>query len=635
MTEVAEDEEGIIYDTTEWTITAVVVDHDNQLEIDELIYSDGEEEAEQPVFDNEYIPEPTEYQPKVTKTIIGEPTVVDKTFTFTLTTEMTDVPGYALPETTEIQVTVPEGKTGEAIEGIFDAISFTMAGTYTFQIQETKEDLAGITYDETVWTLTVEVEDKDGTLEIVKTLYEAEEKDASEELAAFENPYAPTPAFVIVEAEKLLTGQTPVKEETFTFTLKTIDLVEDGSFVGDLAIAKGDQWTREIVGAGTVTFDEIKYLKAGTYTYELTEVKGNATGWTYDPIVWTITVEVVDKDGELSSTVTKKGSSDQTAITFINEYVPNPVEYVPMVEKTVIGVPTVTDKTFTFTLTASEENPEGASLNGDSELTAQITVPAGATGEGITAEFGAIEFTIPGTYTFTVKEEAGDEAGITYDETVWTLTVEVIDAEGDLKVTKSVYEADGKEASDQFAAFENPYEPAPAIAVLNIEKIITGQKPEEVPTFEFTMTAVDLVEGASFAKDAEEAIVSGDTWTVSIPGAGEASFGEICYAKTGTYTYELTEVTGDAKGWIYSTSKWLATVTVTDKDGVLEAKVEYELEGKVRNDKAPFTNEYKPDIPPKTGDQTHLLLYFLAMLGSLSVALFMFLLYRRTRRSER
>ncbi|MGY3705027.1 Spy0128 family protein, partial [Vagococcus martis] len=53
--------------------------------------------------------------------------------------------------------------------------------------------------------------------------------------------------------------------------------------------------------AGQVNFDEISYDKAGTYTYSIHEVKGNAPGVTYDNKALKVTVKVTDKGGKLEA----------------------------------------------------------------------------------------------------------------------------------------------------------------------------------------------------------------------------------------------------------------------------------------------------------------------------------------------
>ena len=79
------------------------------------------------------------------------------------------------------------------------------------------------------------------------------------------------------------------------------------------------------------TKDKITYTKAGTYTYTVVEEKGTATSWEYSKDVWTIIVEVVDKNGKLEKNVSYKlngatftvgGNGKTLPLSFTNVYKP-------------------------------------------------------------------------------------------------------------------------------------------------------------------------------------------------------------------------------------------------------------------------------------------------------------------------
>lgn len=642
ITETVTGADGWTYSTDVWTVTVDVIDNGGYLD-NTVSYSNGEKVSDEYAeFINDYQPIPVTYQAKVEKTVIGEPTVKDKTFTFTLEASKDNPEGASLKsedDPLEVSVKIPAGATGEGIEGLFEEIEFTRAGTYMFIVKETEGELPGITYDGAVYDLTVVIKDTGGVLAVESTLYEAKDKEPIAEYASFENPYYPAPITVKPTAEKQLSGQTPTKDETFSFTLVAKTLVEGGSFLkaNGTEIKAEDYWTKSIVGAGTVTFDEIEYRKAGQYTYEVYEAKGTAKGWSYSPAVWTITVTVTDTDGYLEYKIVYGGGdgSDATKIIFVNDYQPIPVEYVPMVEKTVTGEPTVKDKTFSFTLKASESNPEGASLtSADKSLNMSVTVPAGKTGEGIYGVFDAITFTKAGTYKFEIKETKEDETGFTYDDSVYTLTVAVIDNDGALEVKSTDY-ASGDASSSRYASFKNPYAPEPVSAAFEVEKKVTGEKASKSETFKFILTAVSLVEDGSYLKgDPDVRIKAGDSWEASVTGEGTTSFKEIEYCKAGKYTYEITEVDGKASGWTYSKAKWTVTVVVTDEDGVLSRTVSYKSAGVSDAKKATFTNEYHPDIPPKTGDDTPIMRYLMLMLISLIAMVAMFFARKKLLRSK-
>ena len=147
---------------------------------------------------NSYTPTSTSYEPSVQKRIEGPSPATPDSFEFVLTPKDSSFP-------------MPEGaKDGRAVAELsgegsttFGQISFTMPGTYSYTIAETKGD-AGCNYDDATYTLTLTVEDiGEGVLQVTQnslTLTRGgTEKDAelsSEQgNAVFTNVYAkPTPA---------------------------------------------------------------------------------------------------------------------------------------------------------------------------------------------------------------------------------------------------------------------------------------------------------------------------------------------------------------------------------------------------------------------------------------------------------
>ena len=98
---------------------------------------------------------------------------------------------------------------------------------------------------------------------------------------------------------------------------------------GDTAVQYPYLLTMEITGAGTKEFGKTTYTEVGTYVYEITEVKGNAEGYTYDTAVYTLTVEVTEgADGNLVAKETYVDANGKVVksatATFTNTYTPKP-----------------------------------------------------------------------------------------------------------------------------------------------------------------------------------------------------------------------------------------------------------------------------------------------------------------------
>lgn len=129
----------------------------------------------------------------------------------------------------------------------------------------------------------------------------------------------------------------------------------------------------------------------------------------------------------------------------------------------------------------------------------------------------------------------------------------------------------------------------PATVELEVQKILTGDKPGKASTFTFELEAVD---GAPMPQDN----------TVTITGAGTAKFGEITYDVPEDYCYTIREKQEKITGYTMDTTVYDVTVqVVTDDAGVLTATVYAEKQG--TGDKANnvvFTNRYKEPDPGTT-----------------------------------
>lgn len=282
-------------------------------------------------------------------------------------------------------------------------------------------NLGGVTYDKTVYTITVEVTDN-GVGNLVADLDYAvagAEKDG----ITFTNVYKAAPVEVVIDGNKELTGR-KLAEDEFTFELKekgeTIDSVSndaEGRFVFE-----------------ALTFDEV-----GEYEYEVSELKGTLGGVTYDETVYTVAVKVTDNgEGNLEAAVSyKQNEEDVNAITFTNVYDAAPASLVIEAEKVLKGRELKADE-FTFVL----ETEAGEKLYATNTADGKIV-------------FEELVYDEAGLYTYKLYEESGDLANVTYDKAVYTITVMVTD---DLE-GKLVAKAD---SSGEKLVFENTYV-APAI----------------------------------------------------------------------------------------------------------------------------------------------------------------------------
>ena len=190
---------------------------------------------------------------------------------------------------------------------LFDEIKYDKAGTYEYTITEETPSTPelGITYDSTQYKVTVTVTEKAGKLE-ADVVYE---NVKAEEVPVFKNTYKAIPGSVQLEAKKELSGR-PLKAEEFSFTLKGDGNVNETK--------KNDE-------DGKILFDEIKYDKAGTYEYTITEAipEVKDPNITYDDTEFKVTVNVEEKAGKLvvNANYSVNGQSVDN-LSFKNSYTP-------------------------------------------------------------------------------------------------------------------------------------------------------------------------------------------------------------------------------------------------------------------------------------------------------------------------
>ena len=407
--------------------------------------------------------------------------------------------------------TVIDTKTTQgAGEYQFDTITYVEAGTHVYTVKETKGTAAGVTYDETEYTLTVEVADN-GSGTLIATVA-GEEADALD----FTNSYQAAPASVHFSGTKTLSG----KE------------LQDGEFSFTLTGSDGTDETVTNDGEGRITFSEIRFDKAGTYTYEVKENATDEAGVTIDSTVYSITVEVTD-DGSGRLTATATGA-DITALDFANTYKANSTSIVLGGTKTFEGFPEGAEAPV-FTYTLSED---------DTVIDTKTTQGAGS------YQFDSITYEEAGHHVYTVKETKGTVAGVTYDETEYSITVEVTD-DGSGQLEAAVTGADIT-ALD----FANTYQASSTSVHFSGTKTLSGKELQD-GEFSFTLTGSD-----------------GTDETVTNDGEGRITFSEIRFDKAGTYTYEVKENATDEAGVTIDSTVYSITVEVTDDgSGRLVAKV--------------------------------------------------------------
>ncbi len=559
--------DGVTYDIEEKTITVTVErNEDTNVLTATVNYPEGELAV---VVENPF--KPAKGQILVQKDLTGRDWETGDSFIFTLT----PVDGAPMPKDsngdpqTSVEVTV----TGPGAYS-FGIIEFMKAGTYQYEVQETKGTLDGVTYDISKKTVTITVTKDDDTNALTATVNYPEGFTA----VVVENPFKPAEEEIFVQKE--LEGRKWETDDYFDFTLapvKDAPMPEETDEDGTKTVRITKDTENYMAGFGT-----IKFNKAGTYEYTITEVHGTLDGVEYVSGTRTVTVTVTkDKDTNALSAEVKYGEPNKegTAELFINKFTPAEEEI--FVQKELQGRDWETDDFFRFTLrSVKTEYEDGTTVN-----SAPLPKPEGdgAQAQGKVAvritkddapdyrkSFGVIKFNKAGTYYYTIDEAHGTLDGVEYVEGKRNIIVTVTKDKDTNALTATVTYDSANEAGTA-ELFINKFTPAPAEIL--VEKELKGRDWETDDYFDFTLAPV---------KDAPmpEGTDEDGTKTVRITKDTEnyrTSFGEIKFNKAGTYQYTITEVHGTLDGVEYVSGSRTVTVTVTkdDKTNALSAAVKY------------------------------------------------------------
>lgn len=487
----------------------------------------------------------------VTKNLTGRDWADGDSFAFKLEQTAGDASAVTMPESTELTI---GSKTADH-KAAFGDITFSAAGTYEFTITELGQSHDGVTYDQTKNVVKVSVEEKDG--KFVATVTEGANP-------TFTNTYAAQPVTLStgVSVTKVLEGRDWKGDDTFTFAIAP---------QGD-APAPSKGWTAMATkDAQTVSFGDFTFDKAGTYVYEVSEVKGSIRGVSYDDRKATVTITVTD-DGKGQLVATPKVENG----TFTNTYKAGKVtlsgDTAIKGQKTLTGHDMTSTSSFSFKLAADGNYGDAVKI---AEGADTASVSGAKDGEPKDFSFGAVTFTKAGTYEFSVTEQGTAPAGYTYDTHASKVIVKVTDS-GDGQLAASVTYGDG-----DCCVFNNKYA-AESVTVngadnFAFKKELTGRA-LTADEFSFTISSED--EGAPLPKQT----------TATNDENGNIVFGVITFDKAGIYHYSIAEDTSKLPRGVTATTQGAKQVIVTVKDNN-EGKLVAEV---AKPDDVTFENAYKP-----------------------------------------
>lgn len=472
---------------------------------------------------------------------------------------------------------------------LFDTISYTKTGVYDYTLSEVHGDRGGITYDATKHHVTVTVTDNGEGQLLADVKY-----DNGTNIPEFTNTYHAQPATDDPTAVKKMTSSKgnkyTLKGEDFAFTLQQQSAPAN--------VSNADQ-TKRNDQQGNIRFDQLSFPLVGTYVFTMSEQDTTVPGVTKDGTVAIITyvVKDVDHTGKLtvvSKTVTPTTGANGKNITFTNHYSPKNVGYSISGVKNIVNTDTATsrvpqDGEFKFQLNAvSAHDAAGNAISMN-----DMPMPAGSqngtvtvTNKGSGFTFGQMVYTMPGVYTYHVKELAGTDKTIGYSTQEYDVTVTVTDQGGMLSATAD------RQATD--VRFDNTYTPTPVGVTVKADKHLAGR---DLNDGEFAVELKDsdgnLLQTKRFARVPRDA--QSDKATNVREGEGTLEFDKLTFDRAGVYTYTVTEQDGNLGGVTYDRTVHTVTVTVTEdaKTHRLVAAVSYS-NGEGGEEGILFRNTYRP-----------------------------------------
>ena len=404
----------------------------------------------------------------------------------------------------------------------FTGLTYDKAGDYHYVVTEVKGNDEDVIYDDMVADVTVKVTQEIGetTNALVSSVVYPEDTTFDNQIKELKD------ARIDLNLSKALHGRS-LKEGEFTFNLRD----EQGKL---LATATNDK-------DGHVSFKDLTFTQADTYTYLVTEEKGTDKDVIYDTMTARIQVTVVKEIGDKANVLVSKVTYPED-ITFDNKVKDEKAATADIVFHKALHGRDLKAGEFTFNL----RDDKG-----------QIIAQASNDKDGKIA-FTGLTYDKAGDYHYVVTEVKGNDEDVIYDDMVADVTVKVTQEIGDTTnalVSSVVYPED--------TTFDNRIkELKDAHIDLNLSKALHGRSLKDN---EFTFNLRDE-KGQLLA-------------TATNDKNGRVSFKDLTFKQAGTYTYLVTEEKGSDKDVIYDAMTARIQVTVVKEIGdtlnMLSAKVLY------------------------------------------------------------
>ena len=549
---------------------------------------------------NRYEPAPVTLQNpfQATKTLTGRAWLNTDKFEFRLeyySPADAPMPAGVEPGTNYVKRIIsgqPGGTPADtAISFNFGSVTFTKPGTYEYNIYEIdpgNDKIVGVSYDSTIYRVTITVTDNGGQLSATPTIQkivDGQPTGNAVDTAAFTNTYSATEEVVNLAARKIYvdsSNATSLVAGRFRFTIVPHNKDEKGNAVRyDLASVPVPATSTTANNAnGWVNFEPITFTSKDvnkTYYYLVSEEKGTDTNTniTYSTDTYLVKCLVSDSpananattqaDVEVKVTYYKNVNgnwveipaidNNDTPITFTNTYNAGKAKAALKLDKRVLdaqGNAMDWPDSYNFSFTVTAQSPANAPI----PTPATVTVNKGSQH----AAFGELTFDKVGTYTYTITEENTHLLGITKADPV-TATVKVsLGDDGKLQaaVTYSNPSTDGNAA-----LFDNIYRTNPcetdASALFKVKKNLHGRAWESSDVFRFELTGADAAHMPTQNNRVAVIRSTSPDYTATLGGSDKLTF-----TAPGVYTYYISENAESIPGITYDTHRYKVEVKIED-----------------------------------------------------------------------
>ena len=441
----------------------------------------------------------------------------------------------------------------------FEDMQGAVQKTFVYEVREFKPvtPKRGMTYDPAVYKVSVTVTDDlngrlyiaDDGVQITKQSCPGEVFKAVQKVE-FNNEYKPEEEKVIpFETNgrpmlyKQLTGlrKDALKENEFSFTFDSKSLQpEDGVVIKNQG-AVGNK------ADGSIEFKQslLTFKKPGTYVFTISEDTSKLpAGVTSQVSEVEITYTVTDEDGKLVATPQYSGASQDG--TIVNEY--NAAGALASknleVTKEVVNRPWTKDDVFTFTLAANNTDTQKAIENELVTITKDTVEIKDAT-LNHKAQFGDIQFKVPGNFEFKVLETAtGLQPGMHADTAERIIKVSVTD-NGDGTLSAAI-----TNEQEYDLTFVNKYEPEvytlPGETFLKVKKELSGRPWQDFDSYSFELSGATRFVQDALAEDkviiGNDPATESETITITKDTPNHtARFSDITFKDAGIYAFNIVE----------------------------------------------------------------------------------------------